>query len=125
LALERQNKLVLRLGSNITALVSAGDEIRATFGESIFPPLEVDRVIHALGGTTPENFLKTIGIAFDGPSPRLRNGCETSVPGLFLAGDLAAGKKGGSIILAFNSAVASMRQICESHAICDRVPAGM
>ena len=45
----------------------------------------------------------------------------TSVPGLFLAGDLTAGRKGGSIILAFNTAAAAMRQICEDHRICSVV----
>ncbi len=78
-------------------------------------------MIYALGGTTPENFLKSVGIAFDGASPRLTGSFETSVPGLFLAGDLTAGRKGGSIILAFNSAAAAMRQICQDYGICDVV----
>jgi thioredoxin reductase (NADPH) len=78
-------------------------------------------VIYALGGTTPENFLKAVGIEFDGPSPRLSKSFGTSVPGLFLAGDLTAGRKGGSIILAFNTAAAAMRQICEDHGICSVV----
>ncbi len=118
LALERQDKLTILLESNIAALQTAGERIRVNFRESAVPTLDVDRVIYALGGTTPENFLKSVGIAFDGPSPRLTGSFETSVPGLFLAGDLTAGKKGGSIILAFNSAAAAMRQICESHGIC-------
>lgn len=119
LALEQQAKVTIVLGSNISGLEVVGDRVRVRFRESVLhPPLEVDRVIYALGGTTPENFLKSVGIAFDGPSPRLTHSFETSVPGLFLAGDLTAGKKGGSIILAFNSAAAAMRQICESHGIC-------
>jgi len=116
--LEQRGKLTIVLESNITGLETAGEKVRVTFSESAVRPLEVDRVIYALGGTTPENFLKSVGIAFDGPSPRLTRSFETSVPGLFLAGDLTAGEKGGSIILAFNSAAAAMRQICESHGIC-------
>jgi thioredoxin reductase len=49
--------------------------------------------------------------------PRLGRGFATSVPGLFLAGDLTAGQRGGSIILAFNTAAAAMRQIREDHGI--------
>jgi thioredoxin reductase (NADPH) len=88
------------------------------FAEGATDSLDFDQVVYALGGTTPENFLKAAGIEFDGPSPRLSKSFRTSVPGLFLAGDLTAGRKGGSIILAFNTAAAAMRQICEDHGIC-------
>ena len=118
LALERQGRLKILLGSNISGLEAAGERIRVRFEKTGIAPLDVDNMIYALGGTTPENFLKAVGIAFDGPSPRLTESFGTSVPGLFLAGDLTAGKKGGSIILAFNSSAAAMRQICEDHGIC-------
>ena len=119
LALERQGRLEVRLSSNVTSLESANERVRGRFGEAGWPPLEVDRVIYALGGTTPENFLKSAGIEFDGPQPRLSPSFGTSVPGLFLAGDLTAGRTGGSIILAFNTAAAAMRQICQDHGICE------
>lgn len=118
LTLERQGRLEIFLDSNIRSLEAAGEKIRVRFDESGIAPLEVDNLIYALGGTTPANFLKSVGIAFDGPSPRLTSSFGTSVPGLFLAGDLTAGEKGGSIILAFNSSAAAMRQICEDHGIC-------
>lgn len=118
LELERQGKLRLHLPSNVTALEGAGDRVRVLFGESRLAPLDVDRVVYALGGTTPRNFLKTAGIEFDGPQPRLTGSAATNVPGLFLAGDLAAARGGGSIILAFNSAAAAMRQICSDFDIC-------
>lgn len=118
LALERQGRLKILLDSNISSLEAAGEKIRVRFNETGVAPLEVDRLIYALGGTTPENFLKSVGIAFDGPSPRLTSSFGTSVPGLFLAGDLTVGKKGGSIILAFNRSAATMRQICVDHGIC-------
>lgn len=125
-ALERQGKLRILFDSNIDGLEAAGEKIRVRFREAALAPLAVDRVIYALGGTTPENFLRSVGIEFDGPSPRLTKSFATSVPGLYLAGDLTAGKKGGSIILAFNSSAAAMRQICEDHGICRvaRPPAG-
>ena len=118
MALERQGRLKILLDSNISSLEAAGERIRVRFDKTGIAPLEVDNLIYALGGTTPENFLKSVGIAFDGPWPRLTTSFGTSVPGLFLAGDLTAGKKGGSIILAFNSSAAAMRQICEDHGIC-------
>ena len=118
LALEREGRLRILLSSNIDALGAAGEKVLVHFAEPSLDPLEVDRVIYALGGTTPETFLKSIGIDFDGPHPRLTETFATSVPGLFLAGDLTAGKRGGSIIFAFNTAAAAMRQICEDHGIC-------
>jgi thioredoxin reductase (NADPH) len=118
LALERQGKLRILLASNISALEAAGERLRVHFAEPALDPLDVDRVIYALGGSTPANFLKSVGIEFDGPRPRLTEAFATSVPGLFLAGDLTAGQRGGSIILAFNTAAVAMRRICEDHHIC-------
>lgn len=62
-----------------------------------------DYIVYALGGITLKNFLKTIGIEFVGEQPFLKEGFETNVEGLFLVGDLFAGKKGGSVNWAFNS----------------------
>ena len=67
---------------------------------------------------TPENFLKLIGIEFDGPNPILKEGYETTIPGLFLTGDLSAGKKGGSIIWAFNSANTAIKKIFSDYINC-------
>ncbi|MEO8188726.1 MAG: NAD(P)-binding domain-containing protein [Acidobacteriota bacterium] len=119
LALARQGKLELRLSSDVTGLEAAEEKVCVRFGGTEQPLLAVDRVIYALGGTTPQNFLKSAGIEFDGPQPKLTERFGTSVPGLFLAGDLTAGRTGGSIILAFNTAAAAMRQICEDHGICE------
>lgn len=118
LEMERRGSLRVLWGSNIAALEAADAKVRVRFDEADLGPLEFDRLVYALGGTTPENFLKSAGIEFEGPSPRLTEGFATSVPGLFVAGDLTAGKKGGSIILAFNTAASAMRRICEEHGIC-------
>lgn len=86
LALERQERLPILWGSNITELAAEGDRIRVKFAEPEYGSRSYDRVVYALGGTTPENFLKAAGIAFDGPAPRLGEGFATSVRGLYLAG---------------------------------------
>jgi thioredoxin reductase (NADPH) len=86
---------------------------RVLFEEPMFSPQSFDHIVYALGGTTPTNFLKAAGIAFDGSAPVIKEGYETSVPGLYLIGDLSAGKKGGSINLAFNMAEEAMRNICK------------
>ncbi len=123
LELEREGRLRTLLPSNVARLEDAGDRIRVHFQEPGLVSFDVDRIVYALGGTTPANFLKAAGIAFDGPEPKLTDSFATSVAGLFLAGDLTAGRQGGSIILAFNTAAAAMRRICEDYGICaiDRV----
>jgi len=113
LALGARGEARLLLGTDIEAVRD-----RAGLPEVAFAggPREVfDYVVYALGGSAPEHFLKTIGIEFDGPDPVLGHGYETSVPGIFLLGDLSAGKKGGSINWAFNSADTAMRRICEKY----------
>jgi thioredoxin reductase (NADPH) len=117
-ALVERGSLRLWLASNVCSVEAAGQRILVHFAEQGIGPLEVDRIVYALGGTTPENFLRAAGIHFYGKSPKLGEGFSTSVPALYLAGDLTAGRMGGSIIQAFNSAAAAMRRICAEHGIC-------
>lgn len=111
-----QNKINLRLNSLITSVEDDNGKPKVFFLENESETF--DFVVYALGGNTPENFLKLIGIEFDGPDPILKDGYETTISGLFLTGDLSAGKKGGSIIWAFNSANAAMKKICENYLDC-------
>ena len=115
LSLAGTQKTTLLFGSNITHLSDDNGKPRVHFEEDHYADATFDYIIYALGGSTPENFLKTIGIAFDGPNPILKEGYETNVQGMFLLGDLSAGKKGGSIIWAFNSANTAMRKICKDY----------
>jgi thioredoxin reductase (NADPH) len=115
-ALGERGSVRLMLGSNIEAVKdNAGTPVVHFAGGQ---QEQFDYIVYALGGSTPENFLKMIGIAFDGPAPVLGAGHETTVPGLFLVGDLSAGAKGGSIIWAFNSANTAMRKICDDYLGC-------
>ncbi len=115
--LSTQNKINLKHNSNITSIEDENGKPKVMFAEN--ETEKFDYVVYALGGSTPENFLKLIGIEFNGPDPILKEGNETTIPGLFLTGDLSAGKKGGSIIWAFNSANAAMKKICENYLQCE------
>jgi len=84
-----------------------------------FPIRTFDRVIYALGGTTPTNFLRTLGIDFNDQGPIFDEAGATNVTGLYLIGDLVVGRKGGSIITAFNSAVHAMKRICVQDLSCN------
>ena len=127
MALEQRGQITILRGSNIKQVeeersphadspndVQDQDKrARVLFEEPMFSPQSFDHIVYALGGTTPTNFLKAAGIAFDGSAPVIKEGYETSVPGLYLIGDLSAGRKGGSINLAFNMAEEAMRNICK------------
>ena len=114
-ALSIENKVKILFNSEISALENENGNPKVLLNstEKVF-----DYIVYALGGTTPENFLKTIGIEFNGPDPILKEGYETNIQGLFLLGDLTANRKGGSIIWAFNSANTAMKKICEKYLNC-------
>ncbi len=96
-----EGKIKLLLNTNIEGLEPVPEEkIKVKFKE--IEPLVVDAVYYCLGGTTPENFLKSIGVEIKDKRPKIDEYGETNLPGLFLAGDLVVEK--GSIMAAFNSA---------------------
>ena len=115
-------RLELLMPSDVVRLEAEDGKPRVVFAQEQILPRVYDHVVYALGGTTPAGFLQATGIELKGGEPLLREGGETSVPGLFLAGDLTAGKKGGSIISAFNSGVAAMRVICRDYLDCPIPP---
>ncbi len=117
-AMIKENNVEISFNSNIEGILDNGGKPEVVFKENNLENRTFDYVVYALGGTTPENFLKLIGIEFNGPEPVLKEGYETNIPGLFLLGDLTAGKKGGSIIWAFNSANTAMKKICDNHLEC-------
>ena len=101
-AMEERNEVEILRASNIKQGEDEGGRPRVVFVEPEFSTRTFDRVIYALGGTTPRNFLRTLGIAFNDQGPIFDETGATNVPGLYLIGDLVVGKKGGSIITAFN-----------------------
>ena len=119
LKMEESKDVEILRSTNIIRIDDEQGRPRVVFREESVSPRTFDRVIYALGGTTPTNFLRTLGIAFNEHGPIFDDAGATNVPGLYLLGDLVVGTKGGSIITAFNSAVHAMKRICAQDLECN------
>ena len=87
------------LGININALEDVDGKIKVIFNDvesEIF-----DRVVYAIGGTTPSAFLSSSGILEQDSKPVHDENYETNIKGLFVAGDITQ-ESGGSIALGLN-----------------------
>jgi len=102
--MEKSDRLIAMRGTDIDGVEAFEGKIKVSFKDHVSEPKIFDKIVYAIGGTTPINFLTVAGMEIVDNKPTMRNGHETSVSNLFLVGDLAVGMKGGSIILAFNSA---------------------
>ena len=92
-------KVRLKLGVDIEGLENEHGKVKVNFAEG---SELYDRVIYAIGGTTPKDFLKSCGIPLDeNGEPIFDGNYETPVKGLYISGDIAF-KSGGSIAIALN-----------------------
>ena len=91
-------RLLGRFGIDIVELSDESSKVGVKFSDE---SKEVfDRVIYAIGGATPVDFLKKCGIETDEKGvPLISHDLESNVKNLFIAGDIAL-KSGGSIALA-------------------------
>lgn len=87
------------LGVNIDGLEEDNGKVKVMFNE-IEPEL-FDRVIYAIGGTTPSAFLASSGIEEVDGKPVHDDNYETNIKGIFVAGDITQ-ESGGSIALGLN-----------------------
>ena len=89
-----------KLGVDIDSLESEHGLVKVNFKDG---SSEVyDRVIYAIGGTTPVDFLKSANLELDSKGePIIKDNLESSVDGIYIAGDIAF-KSGGSIAIALN-----------------------
>ncbi len=95
-----QEKLRLRLGCDIISLENESGLVKVNFTDGYYTIY--DRVIYAIGGTTPVDFLKKCGMDLDeNNEPIFDENYETSIKGLFVGGDIAV-HSGGSIAIALN-----------------------
>ena len=91
--------LTLKLGIDIESLESEKGQIKVNFtdGAALF-----DRIIYAIGGTTPSDFLKCCLVSLDGAGePIFDENYETETAGMYVAGDIVF-NSGGSIAIALN-----------------------
>lgn len=87
------------LGIDIDALEDEDGKVKVLFNNET---TEVyDRVIYAIGGTTPSAFLASSGIKEEDGKPVHNDYYETNIEGLFVAGDITQ-ESGGSIALGLN-----------------------
>ncbi len=117
--LEENTQIKILLDSTIEKIETSTDNKPIVYFSKPLKHIEYDRVVYALGGSTPVNFLKSIGILFENETPNLGVKGESTIAGLFVAGDLLAGKKGGSIAHAFNTSKNMMVKICKHYLECE------
>jgi thioredoxin reductase (NADPH) len=89
-----------KLGIDIEKLSNEEGRAKVHFADGSFEVF--DRIVYAIGGTTPVDFLKSAGLQLDATGePIIKENLETSVEGIYIAGDIAF-KSGGSIAIALN-----------------------
>jgi thioredoxin reductase (NADPH) len=94
------NKVEPKLGVDIISLENSNGLVKVNFSDG--SSQVYDRVIYAIGGTTPVDFLKSANLELDSRGePIIKENLETSVEGIYIAGDIAF-KSGGSIAIALN-----------------------
>jgi len=111
MSMEQRHEVTILRSSNIIDVQDEAGRPHVKFKEESYPARTFDSIVYALGGTTPVNFLRSLGVAFENGMPKTDRSGETSVPGLFLVGDLTVSKTGGSIITAFNSAARAIKRV--------------
>ncbi len=95
-----EEKLRLRMDTDIDSVENEEGKVKVTFtdGYSVI----YDRIIYAIGGTTPVDFLKNCGVDYDEDlKPIFDEHQETSAKDVYVAGDIAFAS-GGSIAIALN-----------------------
>ncbi len=100
------------LGVDIESLEDDNGRVRVIFNE--IEPRVFDRVIYAIGGTTPSAFLASSGIQEQDGKPVHDENYETNIKDLFVAGDITQ-ESGGSIALGLNHGYAIACHIQKHH----------
>lgn len=97
-----QNGLRSKFGIDISAVNDKDSKLEVTFSDN---SVEVfDRIVYAIGGVAPVDFLRKCGIELDSNGVAQCNEVrESNIENLFVIGDLLF-KNGGSIAIAMNDA---------------------
>jgi thioredoxin reductase (NADPH) len=99
------------LNAEITGLESENGLVKVLFSDDSSETF--DRLIYAIGGTTPSGFLQTSGIREAEGKPVYDAHYETNIKGLFVAGDITQ-ESGGSIALGLNHGYAIANYIIKN-----------
>lgn len=111
-----QQKFFFYPSSLVQKIVSINQtEMKVSFNGA--SDLVVNAVVTALGNERPLAYLEKIGIQVESESTQ--DFLESQSAGLFLVGDLASGKSGGSINFAFNSGTKAVSKACSLYLDCD------
>ncbi len=106
---EQEEKLKVRYSTDIDSIENQEGKIKVNYSNGFHTIY--DRLIYALGGTTPVDFLLKSNIKIDeNDLPVFDKNYQTSVESLYLAGDIIY-KNGGSIALAMNNAYDVLKDI--------------
>ncbi|WP_028328570.1 NAD(P)-binding domain-containing protein [Brachyspira alvinipulli] len=104
-------KVKAKLGIDITSIEDKGGKVLVHYTDGTEDTY--DRVIYALGGVAPIDFLKRCDINLDEHGvPIVKNNHESSVENLYIAGDILY-KSGGSIAKALNAGFDIVKHIYE------------
>lgn len=87
------------LNTEITELESESGKVKVIFSDDSSELF--DRLVYAIGGTTPSGFLQSSGIREEDGKPVHDENYQTNITGLFVAGDITQ-ESGGSIALGLN-----------------------
>ncbi len=96
----QEGKVTLKLGIDIENIENEHGQIKVNYIDGTYELY--NKVVYAIGGTTPKDFLKACGISLDKKGePIFDENYESEVKGLYIAGDIAFAS-GGSIAIALN-----------------------
>ncbi len=99
---DQEERLRVRYETDIDSVENHDGRIKVNYSNGY--PVIYDRIIYALGGTTPVDFLRSCHIELDEDGQPIFNAQhETSVEGLYMVGDIVF-DSGGSIAMAINHA---------------------
>lgn len=94
-----EEKIELKLGIDILSVTDEDGRCSVEFTDS--SRVTYNRIIYALGGSTPKEFLQNTPIVVDAKGKPTADENNLNTPGIYIAGDIA-GSLGGSIALALN-----------------------
>ncbi len=95
----KKGALRLKLNSQIEKIQQIDEKVGVFFRDKTVE--KFDRIVYAIGGTTPVEFLKRCSLELKGDSLEVDENFMTPITGLFAAGDIVC-DTGGSIVAALN-----------------------